>query len=90
LNRDAARARAPTGGFAPDQAVPLLHNALPPDLMSAAERLDELAEILAAGLIRLRQRQFLNAHSRLEKNSLDFSPHRSVHETVRQRRKVQR
>jgi hypothetical protein len=34
-----------------------LHNALSPDYLSAAERLAEIAEILAAGLIRLRARQ---------------------------------
>lgn len=32
-------------------------NALRPDLMSDAERLDEAAEILARGVIRLRQRR---------------------------------
>ena len=32
-------------------------NALKPDLMIAAERLDEVAEILAAGLQRLHARQ---------------------------------
>ena len=32
-------------------------NALKPDSMTAAERLDEIAEILAAGLMRLHSRQ---------------------------------
>jgi hypothetical protein len=32
-------------------------NALRPELMSDAERLDEAAEILARGIVRLRQRQ---------------------------------
>jgi hypothetical protein len=58
-------------------------NPLAPDLMSAEERLDELASILAAGLLRLRQRQIRNDCSRLEKNSLDFSPDRSGHATAR-------
>jgi hypothetical protein len=65
-------------------------NPLAPDLMTPEERLTEVAQILAAGLVRLRQRQFLNGHSRLEKNSLDFSPDRSVHATARQRREVRR
>jgi hypothetical protein len=65
-------------------------NPLPPDLMTADERLDEVAQILAAGLIRLRQRGYLQDHSGLEKNNLDFSPDRRVHATARQRRKVGR
>jgi hypothetical protein len=66
-------------------------NPLPPDLMTAEERLDEVAQILAAGLVRLLQkREYQNDRSRLEKNSLDFSPDRSVHATARQGRKVRR
>jgi hypothetical protein len=65
-------------------------NPLAPDLMSPEERLDELAQILAAGLVRLRQRQSFNAGNGLEKNRLDFSPDRSGHATARQRRKVPR
>jgi hypothetical protein len=66
-------------------------NPLAPDLMTADERLDEVAQILAAGLVRLLQeRRYPNDHSRLEKNSLDFSPDRSVHATARKRRKVRR
>jgi hypothetical protein len=65
-------------------------NPLSPDLMTAGERLDEVAQILAAGLMRLRQRQHLNERSRLEKNNLDLSPDRSVHATARQRRQVRR
>jgi hypothetical protein len=67
-----------------------MSNPLSPDLMTADERLSEAAQILAAGLIRLRQRHFPNDHSSLEKNSLDFLPDRGVHATARQRRKVAR
>jgi hypothetical protein len=65
-------------------------NPLPPDLMAADERLTEVAQILAAGLMRLRQRHHLNDRSRLEKNELDFSPDRSVHATARRRRQIGR
>jgi hypothetical protein len=65
-------------------------NPLAPGLMTADQRLSEVARILAAGLVRLRRRQYLNDHSRLEKNGLDLSPDRSVHATARQRRQVRR
>jgi hypothetical protein len=67
-----------------------MSNPLAPDLMTAEERLSEIAQILATGLMRLRQRQHLNDHKRLEKNDLDFSAHRSGHATARQRREVRR
>ena len=48
--------------------------------MTAEERQDEVAQILAAGLVRLLQkREYQNNRHRLEKNSLDFSPDRSGH-----------
>jgi hypothetical protein len=65
-------------------------NPLAPDLMSAEERLDEVASILAAGLLRVRRRQTSSYHGDPEKNGLDFSPDRSGHATVRQRRGVRR
>ena len=65
-------------------------NPLPPDLMTPDERLDEVAQILAAGLVRLRQRECRSACSRLEKNDLDLSPDRSGHATARQRREIRR
>jgi hypothetical protein len=65
-------------------------NPLGADLMTAEERLTEVAQILAAGLLRLRQRQNQNRCSTLEKNSLDFSPGRSGHPPARQRRQVRR
>jgi hypothetical protein len=65
-------------------------NSLAPDLMSAEQRLTEIGTILAAGLLRLRRKQSERHGSHLEKNSLDFSPERSVHATARQRREVRR
>jgi hypothetical protein len=54
-----------------------MDNALDPNLMSAAERLTEIGEILAAGLLRLRARE-REAGNRREL-SLDFSASQSVH-----------
>jgi hypothetical protein len=65
-------------------------NPLPPDLMTADKRLSEVAQILAAGLMRLRHQGSRSEPSRLEKNSLDFSPARSLHATTAKRRKVAR
>jgi hypothetical protein len=66
-------------------------NALAPDLMSAEERLTEVAQILAAGLVRLRRkREYQYDRSTLEKNTLDFSQARSGHATARQGREVAR
>ena len=65
-------------------------NPLAPDLMTADERLTEVAQILAAGLMRLRKCQIRNQCNRLEKNSLDFSPGRSGHATAWKRRQVGR
>jgi hypothetical protein len=64
-------------------------NALRPHLMNANERLTEVAEILAAGILRLRRQQ--PSEPRLsEKNGLDFPAGRSVHATSRKRRRVAR
>ena len=52
-------------------------NALDPNLMTAAERIEEIAEILAAGLIRLRARR-REAETRRD-GSVDFSGDKSVH-----------
>ena len=60
-------------------------NALDPDLMSATERLDELAHILAAGLVRLRDRKSvekLHDSNELIEGSLDLPAPKSVHDTV--------
>ena len=54
-----------------------VHNALDPNLMTAAERLAEVGEILAAGLLRLRAREHeAGDHGDV---SLDFSANQSVH-----------
>lgn len=67
-----------------------MSNPLHPDLMTAEQRLDELAQILATGFLRLRQRQSESDSSHLEKNSLDFPPGGSGHATARKRRKARR
>jgi hypothetical protein len=54
-------------------------NPLSPDRMSAAERLDEIADILAAGLIRLRAHKSSSLSPDRRESSLDFSPDRSGH-----------
>jgi hypothetical protein len=50
-----------------------------PDLMTPAERLDEIAEILAAGILRLRARLRTPKGSTAEQVRVDFSPRRSGH-----------
>jgi hypothetical protein len=52
-------------------------NPLHPRHMSAAERLDEIADILAAGLIRLRLRKSTTLSRDRRESSLDFSPAQS-------------
>ena len=54
-------------------------NPLSPDRMSAAERLAEIAEILAAGLMRLRARQSSHLSADHGESSLDFSPNQRGH-----------
>jgi hypothetical protein len=54
-------------------------NALSPDCMTAAERLDEIADILAAGLIRLSARKSSALSRDRGESSLDFSPDQSGH-----------
>jgi hypothetical protein len=64
-------------------------NALAPDLMSAEERLTEVARILAAGLLRLRRSGPIGTAG-CGDFRVDFSPERSVHTTARQQRHVRR
>jgi hypothetical protein len=61
-----------------------LDNALDPNLMSAAERLTEIGEILAAGLLRLRARGGEGGDRR--ELSLDFTGSQSVDVKNRRRR----
>lgn len=54
-------------------------NALHPDRMSAAERLDEIAEILAAGLMRLQARKSSPLSPTGGESLLDCAAHQSSH-----------
>jgi hypothetical protein len=54
-----------------------MSNPLSPDPMTAEERLDEIAEILAAGILRARRK--LRGEDRRDRVRLDFSPDRSMH-----------
>ena len=67
-----------------------MSNPLSPNSMTADERLTELAQILANGLLRLRGCQSERHASHLEKNGLDLAPRRSVHATTPERRRVAR
>ena len=63
-----------------------MNNALDPNLMTAAERLREIGEILARGLIRLRARQSRQVSDDHGDSYLDFPAHQSVHARTRRRR----
>ncbi len=54
-------------------------NTLHPSLMKPDERSSEIAEILAAGIIRLKQGQATKKYSKKASNSLDFRVFPSVH-----------
>ena len=59
--------------------MPATDNALDTDRMTAAERLDEVARILALGILRLRgHREKSNDPNQLREFGLDFSPEKSV------------
>lgn len=57
-------------------------NPLHPSHMSAPERLAEIAEILAAGLMRLRARQSTPLSPDSRESSLDCPGHRSGHADI--------
>ena len=59
-----------------------LPNPLHTSHMSAAERLDEIADLLAAGLIRLRARKSSALSRDGGESSLDFSPDQRGHVSV--------
>jgi hypothetical protein len=61
-----------------------LDNALDPNLMTAAERLAEIGEILAAGLLRLRAKT--QKADDLRDIPLDFPAHQSRHGRNQRRR----
>ena len=53
--------------------------ALHPDHMTAAERLEEISEILAAGAMRLMARKSTRLSADAGDCSVDFTGHQSVH-----------
>ena len=61
-----------------------MSNALDPNLMTASERLTEIGEILAAGLVRLRAKEREKGDRR--ELSLDFPANQSVHAKKRRHR----
>jgi hypothetical protein len=62
-----------------------MYNALDPRHLSAAERLDEIADILAVGLMRLRARKSSPLSRDPGESSLDFSPDQRGHAHPRER-----
>jgi hypothetical protein len=59
-------------------------NALDPDLMTPADRLDEVARLLALGILRLRARRHaakVNEPNHLRVSGLDFGAEGSVGDT---------
>ena len=59
-----------------------MHNGIDPDRLSPAERLAEIAEILAAGLMRLKSRQSTLLSSDGGESSLDCAGRQSGHADV--------
>jgi hypothetical protein len=62
-----------------------MYNALDPRRLSAAERLDEIADILAAGLMRLRARKSSQISRDPGESSLDFLANQRGHARARER-----
>lgn len=60
--------------------------ALHPRHMSASERLNEVAEILAKGVVRLMDRKSRSLSANDRDSSLDFTAHQSVHGPENKRR----
>jgi len=63
-------------------------NALHPDRMTAAERLAEVADILARGILRLRERarQSSQTSEQTGESSVDFTDDRCRHANAHRRR----
>lgn len=61
-------------------------NPLHPDHLTAAERLSELASLLARGVVRLHRRQSSRVSAHPRESSLHFSPDQSGHAAVAKRR----
>lgn len=61
-------------------------NPLPPDLMTPAERRDELCQLLALGLLRLRKRETVQLSDGYGESSLHNSADQSIHATPTHRR----
>jgi hypothetical protein len=55
---------------------------LDPSFMTAAERLSEVAEILALGLVRLQTRQSTPLSIHCGESSVDFTPDQSGHAPI--------
>jgi hypothetical protein len=64
----------------------VLLNALNPNAMTAAERIREIGEILAAGILRLKARESAGNVVDHRDLSLDFPAHQSVHGRKKQTR----
>jgi hypothetical protein len=62
-----------------------MYNAIDPRHLSTAERLDEIADILAAGLMRLRARKSSQISGAPGESSLDFSADQRGHARPRER-----
>ena len=65
-------------------------NALSPDRMTAAERLDEVAEILAAGAMRLMARKSSRLSAERGDSSVDFTATQSMYGVENKRRNSRR
>ena len=57
----------------------MYRNALHPERMTADERLDEVADILASGLLRLQKHESANNSNNFGDFPLDLPAHQSVH-----------
>jgi hypothetical protein len=63
-------------------------NGIDPSRLCAAERLDELAEILATGLMRLKARKSSSLSAHGGESSLDYPSEQSSHANPQMKRKA--